>query len=94
MDEKDDRQGFKDFLESGPPLEGVDLARDKSPMREFSPIAPGDFKTDLIERLKDKDYAGGYLAACLHEGPAVFALAVTDVAVAMGWGLRATITDD
>lgn len=28
------RQSFKDFLMSGPSLEGLDLERDKSPMRD------------------------------------------------------------
>lgn len=28
------RQSFKDFLMSGPPLDGLDLERDKSPMRD------------------------------------------------------------
>ncbi len=28
------RQGFKDFLMSGPSLEGLDLNRDKTPMRD------------------------------------------------------------
>lgn len=28
------RQGFKDFLMSGPSLEGLDLGRDKTPMRD------------------------------------------------------------
>ncbi len=28
------RQSFKDFLLSGPSLEGLDLERDKSPMRD------------------------------------------------------------
>ena len=29
------RQSFKDFLMSGPSLEGLDLERDKSPMRDI-----------------------------------------------------------
>lgn len=29
------RQGFKDFLMSGPSLEGLDLNRDKTPMRDI-----------------------------------------------------------
>lgn len=32
---RDDPEGFKDWLLNGPSLEGVDLTRDKSPMREF-----------------------------------------------------------
>lgn len=28
------RQGFKDFLMSGPSFEGLDLERDRSPMRD------------------------------------------------------------
>lgn len=28
------RQGFKDFLMTGPSLEGLDLERDQSPMRD------------------------------------------------------------
>jgi hypothetical protein len=28
------RQSFKDFLMSGPSLEGLDLERDRSPMRD------------------------------------------------------------
>ena len=28
------RQSFKDFLMTGPSLEGLDLKRDKSPMRD------------------------------------------------------------
>ncbi len=28
------RQGFKDFLMSGPSLEGLDLERDRTPMRD------------------------------------------------------------
>lgn len=28
------RQGFKDFLMSGPSFEGLDLGRDRSPMRD------------------------------------------------------------
>lgn len=31
------RQSFKDFLLSGPSLEGLDLDRDRSPMRDVEP---------------------------------------------------------
>ena len=55
--------------------------------RKLSPVAKGDFKSDLLEKLKDPTYASGYLTACLEEGEDVFLLAVRNVAQAQG-GLR------
>ena len=46
-----------------------------------------DYKTGLLEDLKDLEYATGYLTACYEEGPDVFLLGVRDVAEAQG-GLR------
>ena len=59
----------------------------KKTTRSAAPIAEVDFKADLIEQLKDLEYAAGYLTAALEEGEAVFLLAVRDVAQAHG-GLR------
>jgi probable addiction module antidote protein len=55
--------------------------------RKVSPIADGDFKSDLLVRLKDREYAAEYLTAALEESESVFLLAVRDVAQAHG-GLR------
>jgi hypothetical protein len=43
-----------------------------------------DFKSDLLEQLKDPHYAKGYLAAALEEGAEAYALAREDVKEAMG----------
>jgi hypothetical protein len=43
-----------------------------------------DFKSDLLEKLKDPEYAKGYLAAALEEGADVYALARENVKEAMG----------
>ncbi len=59
----------------------------KRSSRSLAPTAEIDFKTDLLEQLKDAEYAAGYLTAALEEGEAVFLLAVRDVAQAQG-GLR------
>lgn len=47
-----------------------------------------DYKDVLFEKLRDLDYAAGYLTACYEEGPDVFLLGIRDVAEATG-GLRA-----
>ena len=59
----------------------------KAQTQKFPPVAEGDFKSDLLEKLKDHEYASGYLTACLEEGEDVFLLAVRNVAQAQG-GLR------
>ena len=46
-----------------------------------------DYKEVLIEKLRDLDYAAGYLTACYEEGTDVFLLGIKDVAEAHG-GLR------
>ncbi len=56
--------------------------------RRPPPISEGDFKSDLLEKLKDLEYAAGYLTAAIEEGEDVFLLAVRNVAQAQG-GLRA-----
>lgn len=43
------------------------------------PIALGSFGEDLHERLKDFDYAVGYLLNCLKEGEGIFRLGLRDV---------------
>jgi probable addiction module antidote protein len=43
-----------------------------------------DYKSHLLDELKDSDYAAGYLTAALHEGEDVFLLALRDVAQAQG----------
>jgi probable addiction module antidote protein len=43
-----------------------------------------DFKEQLLQDLKDTEYAAGYLTAALEEGDDVFLLAVRDVAQAYG----------
>ena len=43
-----------------------------------------DFKENLLNDLKDLDYAAGYLTAALEEGEDVFLLAIRDVAQAQG----------
>ena len=45
------------------------------------------FHDDLIRRLKDTDYAAGYLSACLEEDEETFLLGLRHVAEAQG-GLR------
>lgn len=35
--------------------------------KKVLPVAPGDFKTDLLKRLKDGFYARGYLLAVFDE---------------------------
>ena len=60
----------------------------KIPSRKSDRLAKGDFKSDLLEKLKDLDYAAGYLTACLEEGEDVFLVGVRNVAQAQG-GLRA-----
>ena len=46
-----------------------------------------DYKEVLFEKLRDLDYAAGYLTACYEEGTQVFLLGIRDVAEATG-GLR------
>lgn len=43
-----------------------------------------DYKERLLEDLKDRDYAAGYLSFALEEGEDVFLLAVRDVVQACG----------
>src|SRR5580692_7122071 len=43
-----------------------------------------DYKDQLLKRLKDSDYAAGYLTAALEEGEDVFLLALRDVAQVHG----------
>ena len=47
----------------------------------------GDYKTDLLERLSDPEYAAGYLSACALEGQEEFLLGLRNVAQAQG-GLK------
>lgn len=47
----------------------------------------GDYKTDLLERLSDPEYAAGYLSACVQEGQEEFLLGLRNVAQAQG-GLK------
>jgi probable addiction module antidote protein len=53
------------------------------------------YREDLLERLKDPDYAVGYLEAVLEEGgmPEAFLLALRDVAEARGMSRLAQETD-
>ena len=46
-----------------------------------------DYKEVLLEKLRDLEYAAGYLTACYEEGRDVFLLGIRDVAEANG-GLR------
>ena len=50
------------------------------------PKTQPNYHDDLLERLKDPDYAAGYLEAVLEEGddPGAFLLALRDVAQARG----------
>lgn len=48
------------------------MSSSSEPGERQSPIAPGDFKSDLLEKLKEFDYAVGYLLACMREGDDVF----------------------
>jgi probable addiction module antidote protein len=43
-----------------------------------------DYKDGLFERLKDPEYAAGYLSECAQEGQEAFLLALRDVAEALG----------
>lgn len=43
-----------------------------------------DYEEYLIKRLKDLDFAAGYITACLEEGEDAFLLGVRDVANAQG----------
>src|SRR5438105_2594210 len=43
-----------------------------------------DYKQSLLENLKDRSYAAGYLTAALEEREEVFLLALRDVAQALG----------
>jgi probable addiction module antidote protein len=54
-----------------------------------------NYHEDLLERLKDPEYAAGYLAAALEEEdlPEVFLLALRDVAEARGMTQLARDTD-
>ena len=47
-----------------------------------------DYKEWLLHKLRDLDYATGYLTACYEEGTDVFLLGVRDVVEANG-GMRA-----
>jgi DNA-binding phage protein len=51
---------------------------------KIEPVADSDFKTDLLEKLKDPHYAVAYLAACIEEGDDVLRLALRDVAEVWG----------
>jgi probable addiction module antidote protein len=43
-----------------------------------------DYKEGLFERLKDPEYAAGYLSECAREGQEAFLLALRDAAEALG----------
>jgi probable addiction module antidote protein len=43
-----------------------------------------DYKDGLLERLKEPEYAAGYLSECALEGHEAFLLALRDVAEALG----------
>lgn len=43
-----------------------------------------DYKEDLFERLRDPDYAAGYLSECAAEGQDEFLLGLRNVAEALG----------
>ncbi len=51
----------------------------------ISPVADGDFKSDLLDRLKDPNYAGEYLLACLEESRELFFHGVRNVFEALDW---------
>lgn len=59
------------------------------------PTAPGSFGEDLQERLKDFDYAVGYLLACLEEGEDVFRLGLRDLFEAIeGYEIKVSWLDE
>lgn len=62
--------------------------------KHVPPVAPGDFKADLLKRLKNKDYAGEYLRVCMDESVDAFGQAFLDVLDAMGCKLRSTVKVD
>ena len=53
-----------------------------------SPVKPSvGYREDLLRRLKDTQFAAGYLSKCLEDDEATFLVALRDVAEAHG-GLR------
>ena len=53
-----------------------------------SPVKPSvSYREDLLRRLKDPEFAAGYLSECLEDDEATFLVALRDVADAHG-GLR------
>lgn len=46
-----------------------------------------DYREDLLQRLKDPEFAAGYLSRCLEDDEATFLVALRDVADARG-GVR------
>jgi probable addiction module antidote protein len=53
-----------------------------------SPVKPSaSYHDDLLRRLKDPEFAAGYLSKCLEDDDATFLVALRDVAEAHG-GLR------
>lgn len=47
-------------------------------------MATADFDEFQLQKLKDLDFAAGYLSACLEEGEDVFLLGIRQVAKAQG----------
>jgi probable addiction module antidote protein len=53
-----------------------------------APLKPSvGYREDLLQRLKDPEFAAGYLSRCLEDGEATFLVALRDVADARG-GIR------
>ena len=53
-----------------------------------------DYKKYLFQRLKDREYAAGYLSECLSEGEEVFLVGLRDVVEAYGGvGALAKLTE-